>query len=264
MAWHDSGTYDRTIKSFPSCGGANGSIRFKKELSHGANAGLKKAINFLKPFKEKYPTISWADLIQLASVTAIDHSGGGWIPIKFGRIDTINENECPPEGNLPSANGPFPDGSTDAAIHLRRIFYRMGFNDKEIVILSGAHTLGRAFKERSGTTENSYGRRGATKYTNDKLNRPRHDGGKGVGMPGGKSWTKNWLSFNNEYYKKDGKDKELLNLSTDKILFIDPIFKKYVEEYGKDQNSFFRDYAKAHVKLSQLGSQFRPPQGFYL
>lgn len=29
---------------------------------------------------------------------------------------------------------------------------RMGFNDQEIVALSGAHTIGRAFKERSGTT----------------------------------------------------------------------------------------------------------------
>lgn len=35
----------------------------------------------------------------------------------------------------------------------------MGFNDQEIVALSGAHTLGRAFKERSGTVQ--YGARAA-------------------------------------------------------------------------------------------------------
>lgn len=32
--------------------------------------------------------------------------------------------------------------------HLRHIFYRMGFDDKGIVALSGAHTLGRARKVR--------------------------------------------------------------------------------------------------------------------
>ena len=31
-----------------------------------------------------------------------------------------------------------------------QVFYRMGFNDQEIVALSGAHTLGRAWKNRSG------------------------------------------------------------------------------------------------------------------
>ena len=103
-AWHDSGTYDRTIgvEKFPLCGGANGSIRFKQELSHGANAGLAKAVNYLKPYKKKYPEISWADIIQLASVTAIEHAGGPLIPIRFGRVETKTESECPPEGTIHS------------------------------------------------------------------------------------------------------------------------------------------------------------------
>lgn len=32
-AWHDSGTYDKNIPSWPACGGANGSIRFEARLS---------------------------------------------------------------------------------------------------------------------------------------------------------------------------------------------------------------------------------------
>ena len=100
-------------------------------------------MGYFGKFKDKYPEISWSDIIQLASVVGIEHASGGKIviPIRFGRIDTETERECPKEGNLPSANPPFPDGSPDAATHLRRIFYRMGFNDKEIVALSGAHTL---------------------------------------------------------------------------------------------------------------------------
>ncbi len=46
-----------------------------------------------------------------------------------------DETKCPPDGRLPdAAKGP---------PHLRDIFYRMGFNDQEIVALSGAHALGR-------------------------------------------------------------------------------------------------------------------------
>ena len=33
----------------------------------------------------------------------------------------------------------------------------MGFDDAEIVALSGAHTIGRAFAERSGTVAEGYG-----------------------------------------------------------------------------------------------------------
>lgn len=269
LAWHDSGTFDRTIKSFPQCGGANGSIRFARELKHGANAGLKKAINYLQPFKSKYPEISWSDIIQLASVTAIEHAGGPKIPIRFGRLDTENESQCPKEGNLPNAEAPFDpnDKDCDAATHLRRVFYRMGFNDKEIVCLSGAHTLGRAFAERSGTVSEGYGDKKATKFTKSD-NIARNDGKSGVGMSGGRSWTTDWLAFDSQYFNfseyDDETRKQLLQLSTDKIIFVDPSFRKYTQLYAKDRNQWFEDYVNAHKRLSELGSKFRPSQGFFL
>jgi hypothetical protein len=42
LAWHDAGTYDVNTRT----GGPNGSIRAEREYSHGANAGLKIAIDF--------------------------------------------------------------------------------------------------------------------------------------------------------------------------------------------------------------------------
>jgi cytochrome c peroxidase len=36
------------------------------------------------------------------------------------------------------------------AQHLRDIFYRMGFDDREIVALSGAHAIGRCHEDASG------------------------------------------------------------------------------------------------------------------
>ena len=53
----------------------------------------------------------------------------------------------------------------DAATHLRNVFYRMGLDDAEIVALSGAHTIGRAFKARSGVTDFGYGAKNGTKFT---------------------------------------------------------------------------------------------------
>ena len=105
LAWHDAGTYDRTIACFPDCGGANGSIRLEQELAHDANAGLDKAVRFLRPFHTKYPVLSWADLIQLAGALAVELAGGPRIPMRYGRFDAVTPA---PDGRLPAASPTSP------------------------------------------------------------------------------------------------------------------------------------------------------------
>lgn len=66
LAWHSSGTYDKMSKTGGSKGGT---IRFKEELEHGANAGLKEtAVKWLEPIHRKYAKqgLSYADLYTLA------------------------------------------------------------------------------------------------------------------------------------------------------------------------------------------------------
>ncbi|KAM3387100.1 hypothetical protein ACQJBY_010149 [Aegilops geniculata] len=243
LGWHDSGTYDKNIKDWPERGGANGSLRFDAELKHGANAGLVNALKLVQPIKDKYPSITYADLFQLASATAIEEAGGPKIPMKYGRVDVTGPEQCPPEGKLPDA------GPSAPADHLRLVFYRMGLDDKEIVALSGAHTLGRSRPERSGWGKPE------TKYTKN-----------GPGAPGGQSWTAEWLKFDNSYFKeiKEKRDQDLLVLPTDAALFEDPAFKVYAEKYAADEEAFFKDYAEAHAKLSSLGAKFDPAEGFSL
>jgi len=243
LGWHDAGTFDKSISEWPKHGGSNGSLRFKPESDHAANAGLVGALKLLEPIHEQFPNVSYADLFQLASATAIEVAGGPKIPMKYGRVDARDEADCSPEGNLPDGAPPNP------AMHLRDVFYRMGLNDQEIVALSGAHTLGRARPERSG-----FGNK-ETKYTKD-----------GPGSPGGSSWTVEWLKFDNSYFKeiKAKRDEELLVLPTDAALFEDPGFKPYAEKYAEDQEAFFKDYAAAHKKLSELGAKFDPPEGITL
>ena len=75
--------------------------------------------------------------------------GGPEIPFRFGRVDETDGKKSPPDGRLPDADkGNGPDAGL--AQHLRDIFYRMGFNDQEIVALSGAHALGRVHEDASG------------------------------------------------------------------------------------------------------------------
>ncbi|KAH9691229.1 L-ascorbate peroxidase T [Citrus sinensis] len=218
LGWHDAGTYDKNIEEWPRRGGANASLRFEVELKHAANAGLVNALKLIQPIKDKYSGVTYADLFQLASATAIEEAGGPKIPMKYGRVDVSGPEQCPEEGRLPAAGPPSP------AEHLRNVFYRMGLNDKEIVALSGAHTVGRSRPERSGWGKPE------TKYTDIKERR----------------------------------DEDLLVLPTDAVLFEDPSFKVYAEKYAEDQEAFFKDYAEAHAKLSNLGAKFDPPEGIVL
>ncbi|KAL4569048.1 hypothetical protein LXL04_024675 [Taraxacum kok-saghyz] len=213
LAWHDAGTYDATTRT----GGPNGSIRLKEEYTHGANSGLKIAIDLCEEVKAKHPRVTYADLYQLAGVVAVEVTGGPTIEFVPGRKDS---NDSTNEGRLPDAKQGPP--------HLRDVFYRMGLSDKDIVALSGGHTLGKAHPERSGFDE--------------------------------KPWTKDPLKFDNSYFVEllKGDDSDgLLKLPTDIALLDDPNFRTYVELYAKDEDVFFKDYAESHKKLSELG--FTPP-----
>ncbi|KAL9994623.1 putative L-ascorbate peroxidase [Helianthus debilis subsp. tardiflorus] len=136
LAWHSAGTYDVNTKS----GGPFGTMRYKAELSHGANNGLDIAVRLLEPIKEQFPIISYGDFYQLAGVVAVEIAGGPEVPFHPGRED---KEEPPVEGRLPDA--------TKGNDHLRDVFVKtMGLDDIDIVTLSGGHTLGAAHKERSG------------------------------------------------------------------------------------------------------------------
>eukprot|EP00730_Choanoeca_flexa_P001250 TRINITY_DN10551_c0_g1_i1.p1 TRINITY_DN10551_c0_g1~~TRINITY_DN10551_c0_g1_i1.p1 ORF type:complete len:329 (+),score=63.64 TRINITY_DN10551_c0_g1_i1:761-1747(+) len=253
LAWHDAGTYDKEGGPFPSCGGANGSIRFDTELKHGANAGLSKAVRFLKPLVAKHTPVTWADAIQLAGAVAVELAGGPAIPMRYGRLDSPAPAR---EGNLPDATPSNPGQ------HVRDVFHRMGFSEREIVALIGAHTIGRAFKERSGAVLEGYGDDAASPYTRSDVV-VRHDGKPGMGMAGGKAWSPKWLTFDNSYFvdalenEDKGKDRPgLVWFPTDRVLHEDSQFRQHFVDFAKSQDAFFEAYAHAHKKLSELGSSF--------
>jgi cytochrome c peroxidase len=142
LAWHSSGTYDKVTNTGGSGGGTS---RLKEELDHGANAGLAvTAVQWLEPIHAKYANdgLSYGDLYTLAGVASIKALGGPTIGWSSGRKD-LPEEFATPDGRLPAADSGPPLADKSDADHLRAIFNRIGLNDQEIVILSGAHALGR-------------------------------------------------------------------------------------------------------------------------
>ena len=77
---------------------------------------------------------------------------------------------------------------------------------------------------------------------------------------GGQSWTKQWLKFDNSYFTTE-RDPALLRLETDSALETDPKFAPHYKRYAQSQAAFFSDYADAHLRLSELGSVFKPAGG---
>lgn len=208
-------------------------MRFEPESTDGANNGLDIMRNMLKGVEG----LSTADTWALAGAYAVEFTGGPKVPVATGRVDYPDGSKCPNNGRLPDA--------TQGAQHLRDVFYRMGFNDQEIVALSGAHTLGRCHRVRSG-----------------------FDG----------PWTTKPLVFDNEYFTNildlewkeveipetgrkqfvDVATGKLMMLPTDLALKTDPEFLKWTTAYAKDQNLFFKDFSAAFSKLIHLGTGLTP------
>ncbi len=170
--------------------------------------------------------------------------GGPVIPWRPGRKDVDEKNVRPlPDGRLPGANlgSPVPTNS-----HIRDIFGRMGFSDREIVALLGAHAVGRCHPEASGfwgpwtnaetTFSNEYYRLLLQeKWTPKKTHN-------------GKPWT-----GPAQYEAQNG---QLMMLPADLWLLEDKEFRKYVDQYAKDEKVFFADFAAAFSRLLELGVDF--------
>lgn len=227
LAWHSAGTWDARRKN----GGSNGAtMRFSPEANYGANNGLGLARDMIEEIKKKHPTLSYADLYTFAGKAAVEAMGGNVVPWKAGRTDAASGDACTEDGRLPDA--------AQGANHIRDIFYRMGFNDREIVALIGAHTLGECHKDRSGF----------------------------VGP-----WTRDPLGMDNTFFTLLVDEKwrlsskhsdppqfedstgELMMLPADMALLVDPSFRKYVDLYAKDADAWQKDFAAAFGKLLELG-----------
>jgi L-ascorbate peroxidase len=201
LAFHDAGTYDRHTLS----GGANGTIRLPDELQRAGNTGWGHAcLELLAEAKLAFPSVSWADLIAVGAAAAVQKCGGPVVQVGLGRRDST---EPAPPHRLP--------GGYEGAGLLRSIFARMGLGPRELVALSGAHTLGHTQR------------------------RP---------------FTPDTFVFSNSYFVELLATPERSILPTDQTLLSDPELRAYVEQYAGDQALFWSDFSAAFRRLTWLGS----------
>ncbi|KAF0852534.1 mitochondrial cytochrome c peroxidase (Ccp1) [Andalucia godoyi] len=251
LAWHASGTFSRSHNNGGSSGGR---IRHSPERQWGANVGLSPVMDALEKIKAANPWISYSDLYTLAGVVAIAEMGGPKVTWRSGRLDvpkgTGIENGEVEDGRLPNADvaskQPVPayvpqDGwSEEMASHIRLIFNRMGFNDREIVALIGAHAVGRCHPNASGYegpwTRDPFG------FTNsfyvELLNASN-------------GWHKEQNSNGSVQYWD--KNREIMMLPADMVFVQDPIFYGFVVDYANNADKWSSDFAAAFQKLLELG-----------
>ena len=173
MTWHAAGTY----RIGDGRGGAGtGAQRFAPLNSWPDNGNLDKARRLLWPIKQKYGNgISWADLLVLTGIIAIESMGGPVFGFGGGRPDIWHPEEdiywgaedewlgdnrygdtrqdlenplAAVQMGLIYVNPEGPNGNPDpllSAQDIRETFARMAMDDEETVALTaGGHTFGKA------------------------------------------------------------------------------------------------------------------------
>jgi len=231
LAFNDAATFDGR----DGTGGANGSVRTRKELSHAANAGLERAVHLLAPLKPKFPALSSADLFQLAGVVALEACGGPPIGFVPGRRDSW---AYAPEGRLFAPPPPPPAGKPwlpSSTAPLRAWAARVGLSLRSAVALAAAHPLGRWW---SSPLDGSTGSADMSPLPLPLTAWPAAGGGEAA------------PAFSNVYFRA------LLagRVPGDAWLLADPETRLLVNEYASSEATLMCDYAAAHAALSRTGS----------
>src|SRR5215472_363323 len=185
LAFHDAGTYDVKTHS----GGAHGAIHLLNEAARVENSGWSTVcLELISQAKADFRSLSWADLVAVAGAVAVEMCGGPTIPVGLGRVDAL---EPAPEHRLPTTD--------EGAARLKAHFERMGMGARELVALSGGHTLGGS---KSGA------------FTGDPM------------------------AFSNSYFKVLTSGDAATLLDSDRALLDDPDLRGWVERYAQDEARF--------------------------
>ncbi|XP_023922714.1 cationic peroxidase 1 [Quercus suber] len=182
--------------------------------------------------------VSCADILAVAardSVVALD--GLGWT-VELGRRDSATAS-----GDAASSNLPSPFSSLSELINN---FSNKGFTVKEMVALSGSHTIGQAqckiFRPRIYNETNI-----DSSFTTSLQSNCPSTGGDSNLAPLDVTSSE---SFDNEYFNNLISKKGLLH--SDQQLFNGGSTDSLVNTYSTNSESFLTDFANAMVKMGEL------------
>lgn len=191
-------------------------------------------------------TVSCADILTLAAANAVSMSGGPFWSPTLGRRDGVTASEAATK-NLPS---PF-----ESLKDITNKFSAQGLDIKDMVVLSGAHTIGYAqcftFKTRlfnnSGTGKPDPSL-DTTFLSNLQTVCPNVNASNTKLVPLDGQTT---YGFDNSYYVNLVKNTGLLG--SDQALMGDPKTAALVKQYGDDGLGFYTDFPESMMKLGSIG-----------
>jgi len=193
--------------------------------------------------------VSCADVLTLMSRDAVVLAKGPTWPVALGRRDGRASSATEASAELPPANGDVP--------LLAKIFASKGLNLKDLVVLSGAHTLGTAhclsFADRLYNSTGAYGLVDPSldsKYA-DKLKlkcKSVDDRSMLSEMDPG-----SYKTFDTSYYRHVAKRRGLFR--SDAALLTDTTTRDYIQRVatGKFDAEFFKDFSESMIKMGNVG-----------
>eukprot|EP00754_Rhynchopus_humris_P016587 Rhum_TRINITY_DN14517_c9_g1::Rhum_TRINITY_DN14517_c9_g1_i1::g.95299::m.95299 len=254
LAWHSAGTYGAGLS--PPGGTSGGCLRHLPESAHAQNRGLQPAVRVVMLLVASHPTVSFADMTQLAAAVGHELLGSGEMYFTPGRPDyseSVARSLCTPAGRVPRSDKapgdvfPYPLTAERFLESFSRLF---GGTEERVaqraVALMGAHSLG-----------------GVTTAVS------------GVSAP----FDATPLTFDNGYYKKmltvDWSAAEVVEpsafpkapvfldngaggsntaaLVSDVSLLAHPLTRAAVERFAANRTAFFEVYAAAWESISEAG-----------
>uniref|UniRef100_A0A7N0V1D2 Peroxidase n=1 Tax=Kalanchoe fedtschenkoi TaxID=63787 RepID=A0A7N0V1D2_KALFE len=190
--------------------------------------------------------VSCADVLALATRDAVKMVGGPYYKVRLGRKDSFVSKAANVEGNLPRLNM-----SLDQIIGM---FAKKGFTVRELVALTGGHTIGFSHCREFADRIYNYSKDSAF----DPAINPKYAAGlrkhcENYTKVDGMSAFNDVITpgkFDNMYYQNLKRGLGLL--SVDSVMWGDKRTRPYVETYAADQQLFFADFAKAMEKMSVM------------
>ncbi|KAI4305350.1 hypothetical protein L6164_028721 [Bauhinia variegata] len=234
---------------FHDCFGCDASVllddtsSFKGEKSASANSGSLRGFEVIDSIKTQLETIcpgtvSCADILAVAARDAVLTLAGPSWTVGLGRRDSTS-------ASLDAANKDIPSPRLDL-LDLISAFAKKGFSTKEMVALSGAHTIGQARCQMFRTRVHNETNIDSDFATSLKPNCPSTGGDNTLSPLDATSP----VFFDNAYFKNLVKRKGLLH--SDQQLFNGGSADSQVTAYSTDPATFSADFANAMVKMANL------------
>uniref|UniRef100_A0A803LLS2 Peroxidase n=1 Tax=Chenopodium quinoa TaxID=63459 RepID=A0A803LLS2_CHEQI len=190
--------------------------------------------------------VSCTDILTISTRDYVHLAGGPYYEVKKGKWDGKISKASRVPSNIPHTNATVDE--------LLKLFNSKGLNMEDLVVLSGAHTIGYSHcKYIINRIYNYKGTKQPQPNIDPKLLQalrmycPHHGGNEDIVVPFDVTTP---YTFDHAYY--GNLEKNMGILITDQALYLDPRTKPIVQSLSKDKQKFFKAFAQAMEKMGNI------------